>query len=130
MSELYLVFNMNKTKIEKKLKRKTNKDLVETIILSKKNSEWLKVAHKLSFPNRKKVVLNLDEIDKEAKDGETIVVPGKVLGVGHINKKIRISAFSFSASAEKKLKESKIEILSIEEEIKKNPDAKKIKVLN
>ncbi len=120
---------MSKSKIEKKLKRKTNPNLVEAIIQSKKNKKWLKIADKISTPKRKSIVMNLDEINKKAIDNETIVVPGKVLGVGEINKKVKIVAFSFSLSAKEKLKKSKVEIASIVDEIKKNPEAKNIKVI-
>ena len=33
--------------------------------------------------------INLNDLDKEAKESETIVVPGKVLSMGEINKKIK-----------------------------------------
>ena len=87
---------MRKTKIEKKLKRKTNEELVRTIIKAKKNEKWLEVSSALSIPKRKAISANLNEIENEAVHGETIVVPGKVLGKGDLSKKIKISAFSFS----------------------------------
>ncbi|MEM3074370.1 MAG: 50S ribosomal protein L18e [Candidatus Pacearchaeota archaeon] len=121
---------MKKTKIEKRLRRKTNKDLVETIILSKKNKNWIKIAYEISKPRRKNISLNLDEIDKISNDGEIIIIPGKVLGNGEINKKIKISAHNFSFKAKKKLKEKNIEINSIYEEIKRNPEAKGIKIIS
>jgi large subunit ribosomal protein L18e len=121
---------MNKTKIEKKLKRKTNPELVSTIISAKKNDKWLKVAHLISMPKRKQMAMNLGEINKQAKDGETIVICGKVLSVGELNKKVKVVALGFSKEAKEKLKKNKIEIAIIEEEIKKNKDAKNIHILN
>ena len=118
-----------KTQIEKKLKRKTKKELVETIIAGKKKNSWQIVAHKISSSRRTRVDLNLDEIDKQAKDGDLIIVPGKVLGTGEIKKKVRISALDYSESAKEKLKNSKTEFNFIMEEIKKNPEAKGIKIL-
>ena len=120
---------MNKTKIEKKLRRKTNPELVETIINSKKNKAWLKISHMISTPRRNMVALNLDEIDKQTKDKDFVVVPGKILGNGELNKKITLAAFSFSASAKDKLNKSKIETLTINEAMKKNPNAKDIKII-
>ena len=95
---------MRKTKIEKKLKRKTNEELVRTIIKAKKNEKWLEVSSALSIPKRKAISANLNEIENEAVHGETIVVPGKVLGKGDLSKKIKISAFSFSKGAVEKIK--------------------------
>jgi large subunit ribosomal protein L18e len=118
-----------KTQIEKKLKRKTDQDLVETIIAGKKKSEWNIVAHKISKPSRKQTDLNLDEIEAQAKEGENVVVPGKVLGLGAIKKKIKISALAYSESAKEKLSKGKIEFNFIGEEIKKNPEAKDVRIL-
>ena len=118
-----------KTKIERKLKRKTNPDLVETIIACKKNSAWLNVAHLISIPARKQVALNLRDINAQVKDNQTVIIPGKVLSSGSIDKKIEIAAFSFSSSAVNKLKKLKIEYHSILEEVKKNPEARDIIIL-
>ncbi|MEM3112855.1 MAG: 50S ribosomal protein L18e [Candidatus Pacearchaeota archaeon] len=120
---------MKKTRIEKKLRRKTNPNLVETIIKSKKSKNWQKISHLISMPKRKMIVANLDEIDKQSIDGDFLVVPGKVLGVGELNKRVKISAYSFSSSAKEKLNNAKIEVLTIQEAIQKNPEAKNIKII-
>jgi large subunit ribosomal protein L18e len=118
-----------KTKIDKQIQKKSNKELVETIIAAKKKDKWLKVARILSGPRRKAVSLNLEEINENSKDGETIIVPGKVLSQGEMDKKIKIVALSFSEKAKEKLLKSKILSSSIIEEIKKNPDIKKGRIL-
>ena len=99
------------------------------MINSKKNPAWIKVSDIISRPRRKKIALNLDEISLQCKDGENVLIPGKVLGTGSINKKIKIIALDFSESAREKLNKSKIEIFHIDEEMKKNPNAKNIKIL-
>lgn len=99
------------------MRKKINPELVETIRLSKKNQE---IASLLAVPTRKQLALNLDEINKQVKDKETIIVPGKILGQGNINKKVKIIAFSFSKTAEEKLKKAKIQISSIKKELEKN----------
>lgn len=118
-----------KTKIDKQIQKKSNKELVATIIAAKKKDKWLKVARILSGPRRKAVSLNLEEINENSKDGETIIVPGKVLSQGEMDKKIKIVALSFSEKAKEKLLKSKIPSSSIIEEIKKNPDIKKGRIL-
>lgn len=117
------------TKIEKQLKKKTNSLLVKTIIAAKKNKNWTEIAEILSGPRKNRNNINLEEINKKAKDNEIIVVPGKVLSQGELNKKIKIIALGFSKKAKEKLLKSKNEISDIIEEIKKNPDAKGIKIL-
>ena len=81
------------------------------------------------MPRRKRIILNLDEIGDAAKDGETIVVPGKVLSQGELNKKIKIIALAFSENARDKLSRNKISFSTIEEEIKNNPEAKGLRIL-
>jgi large subunit ribosomal protein L18e len=120
---------ISKTKIEKKLKRKTNTELVQSIIISKKNKGWLRTAQMISTPRRKRLSVNLEEINQVAKDGEIIIIPGKVLSMGEIDKKIKICALGFSQIALDKLKKSKTEICTIADEIKKNPEAKNIHLI-
>src|SRR3989338_9446296 len=117
------------TKIKKQIKKKTNSELVETILSAAKNEKWFDVARVISGPRRKRISVNLDEIDKVAKEGETIVVPGKVLSQGEAKKKIKIVALSFSENAKEKLSRNKKDFATIEEEIKKNPDAKNLKII-
>lgn len=109
---------ISKTKISKRIKRKTNSELVDTIMLAKKNNQ-VEIAGILSGPTRKIPSKNLEEIDKEAKEGETIIVPGKILGKGKIDKKIKIIALNFSKSAEAKLKKSKTEFKVIKNVLEK-----------
>ena len=111
------------------MKRKLNHELDETIFKAKKNDKWLDVAALLSSPRSKKISVNLDKIDKESKEGDTLIVPGKVLSKGEISKKVRIAALSFSEQAEKKLKAKNCEIISLKEEIEKNPKAAGVKII-
>lgn len=119
----------SKTKIEKQLQRKNNPELVKTIISAKKSSGWLEAARVLSGPRQLRINLNLDEIDKEAKEGEKVVVLGKVLSQGKINKKMKIIALNFSERAKEKILKEHCEFSSIIEEIKKNPNAEKLRFL-
>ena len=118
-----------KTKIDKQLRKKFNKELIQTIIAAKKKDKWLEVAGILSGPRRKAMSLNLEEINENSKDGETIIVPGKVLSQGEVSKKIKIVARNFSEKAKEKLLKSKTPFSSIIEEIKKNPDIKGGRIL-
>ena len=119
----------SKTKIEKQLLKKRNPELVKTILSAKKNKGWLNVASIISSSRRNRPSLNLNEISKESKTGEIIIVPGKVLSLGELDKKLKIVALSFSEKAKEKIKKSQGEALTIMEEIKKNPDAKGVRIL-
>jgi len=117
------------TKIKKQSRRKTNQELVETILKAAKNEKWIDIARIISGPRRNRIDVNLSKINDEAEDGETILVPGKVLSQGEISKKIKIIALNFSENAREKLSKEKKEFSTIDEEIKKNPDAKGIRIL-
>lgn len=120
---------ISKTKIGKRIGRKANKEIVEVIKEAKKNEGWMKIAQKISGSNRKYSSVNLKEIELETKVGDTVLIAGKVLSSGKITKKIRVCALGFSDNAIEKLGEHKCEIVTILEEIKKNPKAEGIKVL-
>ena len=117
------------TKIKKQVQKKTNEELVETILAAAKNEKWFDVARFISGPRKKRVSLNLDEIDQISKDGETVLIPGKVLSQGEVRKKIKIIALGFSENAMEKLSKEKKEFATISEEIKKNPDAKGMRII-
>ncbi|MBS3085407.1 50S ribosomal protein L18e [Candidatus Pacearchaeota archaeon] len=119
----------SKTKISKQTKKKTNPEIVNTIIAAKKQKAWVEVAGIISGPRRKQIIINLDYLNKNVKEGDTIAMPGKVLGQGEIKKKIRIAALDFSESAREKLLKSRCEIVPLIEEIKKNPSAKGVKII-
>jgi large subunit ribosomal protein L18e len=119
----------SKTKIEFQLQRKGNSELVETIIKSKKNEKWMQVAQSLSSPRRKRKEINLSEINEKAENGETILILGKVLSGGDINKKIKIAAINFSEKAKEKIKKAGATSISILDLMKENPKSEGVKIL-
>jgi len=119
----------SKTKISKQLEKKSNSILMETILAGKKNDSWNQVAGILSGPRRKRICLNLEEISKNSKNGEIVLIPGKVLSQGEIDKKIKVVALNFSEKAKEKLLSAKCEVEYIINEIKSNPSAKGIKII-
>ncbi len=90
---------------------------------------WFYVAKLLSKPTRNRVEVNLYKINKYSKDGETILVPGKVLGVGYVSKNIKIAAWKFSNNAIEKLSKNNIKIMNIEELVKENPKGSNVRIL-
>jgi large subunit ribosomal protein L18e len=120
---------ISKTKISKRTENKRNPDLVETVNLCKKNESWIKICQSLLVPKRKRINMNLEKINKESKEGDIVVVPGKVLSQGEISKKIKIVALKYSENAEEKLSKAKIDYSYITDEIKKNPKATGVKIL-
>ena len=106
-----------------------NPTLVNTLLAAKNSAQWQNVADILSGPTRRHASINLKEIDAQSKEGDIIIVPGKVLGSGSLNKKITVCALHFSASAREKAKGNKSEFITILDEIKKNPKAEGVKII-
>lgn len=117
---------ISKTKISKKTRRKTNFELIETIELAKKNN-LLELAHKLSGPTRLQKKIDLGVLNE--LEGDKILVAGKVLGKGEIERKISVFALSFSESALEKLKKKGCETKTIKQEIEKNKRLEGVKVI-
>ncbi len=109
--------NINKTKIEKRMQKKLDTDLVRTIIKLKKSNP--EVAKELAKPKRRWAAINLKELSHV--DGN-LLVAGKVLSAGELSNNKKIVAWSFSEKAKSKIKEAKGEAVLITEEIKKNPE--------
>ncbi len=90
---------------------------------------WKKIYKDLSRPSRQRSCVNLYKIAKYARDGETIVVPGKILSVGELDKKVTVAALNCSMAAREKITKANGQVLSIEELLSKNPKGQKVRVL-
>lgn len=110
--------NMHLRKMVSNLKKVSNKNKVKI---------WDAVAENLSKPTRIRRTINLTKLQTYAKDGDIIVVPGKVLGTGSLTKKLTVAAWRFSDSAYEKI--NKVgKAISIEELIAKNPKGSKVRI--
>ena len=58
-----------------------------------------------------------------------VVVPGKVLSVGDLTKKVEVAALTFSAEAKRKIEEAKGRTLSLQELLHENPEGRKARIL-
>ena len=96
---------------------------------STKRRIWRTVAKKLSNRRKDNVIVNLGRINKLANPNETIVVPGKVLASGDLDKKIILAAYAFSNDCEEKVKKAKGECISIQKLMEKNPEGNNVKII-
>jgi len=87
------------------------------------------IAEKMGRSTRRKVEVDVSRIERYAKKGETVVVPGKVLGAGILTKPVTIAAAAFSVSAIGKIEKAGGKIITIAELIEKNPKGTGVKVL-
>lgn len=64
---------------------------------------WSRLSKLALKPGRARRVLNLNKIARLTKDGDVVIVPGKVLGTGSISHKITLCSFSISNTAADKI---------------------------
>lgn len=102
---------------------------LKKLAIENKRQLWKTVAVEITKPTRQKREVNIYKLERHAKDGEIIIVPGKVLGSGALSKKITVAALQFSESAKQKIQSNKGEALTIEELMKKHPDAKGVRIM-
>lgn len=120
---------VSKTQLEKRKKRKTNKELINLVNILKKQKSplWQTVIKYLTAPTRKAVAVNIEKINKLTKNNEIAIVPGKVLGKGNLDHEAIVVAFKFSEKARKKLAE-KANLMTIYDFIGKQSDFKNIPI--
>ncbi|MFP4523643.1 MAG: 50S ribosomal protein L18e [Candidatus Woesearchaeota archaeon] len=116
----------------KRIKTNQTQQLIaslKTLAIKEDKAMWKRVAIELEKSTRKRREVNIYKLESYAKDGETIIVPGKILGNGALSKKLIVAALAISASAEDKIRSQNGEVLCIEELMKKNPQAKKVRIM-
>lgn len=108
----------------------TNNVLVDTIELLREQDApvWREVAENLGKVNRKRAEVNLSDIERVAEEGDTVVVPGKVLGSGRLTKEVTVAAFKASGSAKEEIK-NEGEFKFIEQLVDDNPEGSEVKIV-
>ncbi|MCW3128749.1 MAG: 50S ribosomal protein L18e [Methanophagales archaeon] len=127
-------------------KRKTNPQINKLIEdlkrIARENSApiWRDIAKRLEKPRRNYAAVNLSKINRYSSSNDTILVPGKVLSSGTIEKPVTVAALGFSKKAFEKIckcgeggKEGKGgergKCITIEELIKNNPKGSGVKII-
>lgn len=90
---------------------------------------WESSSKYLSNPRRRRVEVNLSRINRVASEKDTILVPGKVLGSGKLDHRVKIAALNFTSSARVKIHDSGGKCLTIEELLKQEPEGKNVRLV-
>ncbi|QKQ98956.1 50S ribosomal protein L18e [Candidatus Nanohaloarchaea archaeon] len=108
----------------------SNSVLLETIeFLEEQDAAiWNQVAENLGKVNRKRAEVNISDIDRVAEDGDTVVVPGKVLGTGRLDTDVDVAAFQASTGAKKKISESG-DFMFIRDLVEDNPEGTEVRIV-
>jgi large subunit ribosomal protein L18e len=108
----------------------SNPVLLETIdLLQEQDSPvWSSVAENLGKVNRRRAEVNLSDIERVAEDGDTIVVPGKVLGSGYLTKEVNVAAFKASNSAKNQINDNG-DFMFIQDLVEENPEGEEVRIV-
>ena len=98
----------------------TDENLRKVIVKLRKtkDAEMIKVAKHLMKSKRSKKPVNINRLDRMGRKQATLIVPGKVLGVGTVNKSIKVYAWSFSKEAKQKIQKAGGHALSMDDLVK------------
>lgn len=96
---------------------------------SKAEPIWNDVAERLNTPTRGRVEVNVGEINRSAKDGDVVLIPGVVLSGGMMEKKVNVAAWRFSAGARQKIEKAGGKTWTIEELRKENPKGTNVRMM-
>jgi large subunit ribosomal protein L18e len=107
-------------KLIRELKKQANKENARV---------WLEIAYYLEKPTRQRPEVNLIKIEKVAKEGETVIIPGKLLAGGDLNKNVTVVYWRASNAAIEKLNKKGIKHYTIEEYMKVNPKGSNTRII-
>lgn len=90
---------------------------------------YRRLSEMVNFAERKRRVINVDQLDRLVKDGDVVVFPAKVLGSGIMTKKITIGALAFSSEAKRKIIAAGGEAITLAELWEKHPKGTNVRLL-
>lgn len=117
------------------MRRTTNPNLRSLIRLLRKAANqykagvWRAIAEYLSRTRSRRIAVNISRINRYTKEGDVVVVPGKVLGAGILDHPVTVAAFAFSRQAREKILMAKGKCISIQELIQMNPTGSNVKII-
>lgn len=126
---LKLRMKWNKMKYRTKPSNPRYSKLMKSLWKSKRRI-WREVFNWLNKPNNERVAINISKINRNTKENEIVLVPGKVLSNGKLDHKLAsIAAVSFSKSAREKVSNDGVIAESIEDLLNRNPEGKNVKII-
>ncbi len=116
-------------------RRQMNLEIIEAIRLLKTKTRefdapvWRTLAERLERSKHSRCAINLSRINRYTKEGETVTVPGKVLGAGTLDHKVSVAAFSFSEGARRKIELAGGQCLTFSALINKNHKGTDLRII-
>ncbi len=90
---------------------------------------WRDIAKRLEKPSRVWAEVNISRISLNAKAGETLIVPGKLLGAGDIDRPVTVASFRATKGAREKITAAGGSVLTIPQLITANPKGTGVRIM-
>jgi len=90
---------------------------------------WRDIAERLAARRRHWHEVNLSRVSRVAKDGETVVVPGVLLGAGDLTKRVTIATYRASAGARAKVEKAGGTLLGLRDLAASNPKGSGVRIV-
>ena len=100
---------------------------LKRLAIKKEMPLYKRLATELSKSTRQRRRVNLSRINRNIKEGEIAIVPGKLLGAGNMANKNQVVAWDISETAKSKLGEKQFTYLH--DFIKKDLKGKKVRII-
>jgi large subunit ribosomal protein L18e len=114
---------------------KTNPGLTELIKDLKKQSWknkapiWRDIAKRFEKPLKNWSEVNISHLARHVKANDTIIIPGKLLGAGQIDKPVTVAVYKASENAESKIKQAGGKVVQIRTLMTDNPKGKGVRII-
>jgi large subunit ribosomal protein L18e len=90
---------------------------------------WKTASEEILASRKNRPEVNVGVISRNSKEGSRVLVPGKVLGIGKIDHKVTVGAYSYSKDAKTKINSAGGACLSIREFIDSSSSVKDVLLL-
>ena len=120
---------------QKSVSKKTNPELIALVdSLRTAGREqgapiWRDIASRLERPASLWAEVNVSKLERVLQDGETAIVPGKVLSAGAITRPVTVAAFRFSTGARAKITDAGGKCITLGDAISKNKGGKSCRIV-
>ncbi len=94
-----------------------------------KSKMWKGLVNNLTKPKRSRISVNVGKLFRLTSDGDTVAVPGKILGSGLIKHELIVAAYHFTPQAKIKIEAAGGKCINFYELVKKNPKGSNIKMI-
>ncbi len=108
-------------------------DLIESLrrlAYENKARIWKDLSKRLSKGTRRIPAVNVGSISSHTSANDQVVVPGKVLGVGHIDHPVTVASISFSGKAREKIIKAGGECIGLLDLVERNPHGSNVKIIS